>query len=116
MNGRYILDAHGEPQPCPDLLMWGLWMETADRHVAHTTFGAVRVSTVFLGLDHRFGVGPPLLFESMVFGGPLDGEQRRYASRADADAGHTALCLAVTLAEEDSKPTEQPDDVRGGQR
>lgn len=26
-----------------------------------------RVSTVFLGVDHSFGSGPPLLFETMVF-------------------------------------------------
>lgn len=99
-NGRYILDADGEPQPCEDLLTWARWYETADRIVAAAWFGEVRVSTVFLGLDHRFGFnGPPILWESMVFGGPLDGEQRRYTSRADADAGHTALCLAVTDAE-----------------
>lgn len=29
-------------------------------------FGRV-VSTVFLGIDHSFGFGPPLLFETMVF-------------------------------------------------
>jgi hypothetical protein len=42
--------------------------------------------------------GPAILWESMVFGGPLDGEQRRYATRAEADAGHTALCMAVVRA------------------
>jgi hypothetical protein len=97
-NGRYILDANGEPQPCEDLLTWGRWLQTADRHVAETRFGDVRVSTVFLGLDHSWGDGPPILWESMVFGGPLDREQRRYATRAEADAGHTALCVAVTEA------------------
>jgi len=95
---RHILDANGEPVPCEDLFTWGRWMQTADRHVAHTHFGDVRVSTVFLGLDHSFGDGPPVLWESMVFGGPLDQEQRRYTSRADADAGHTALCMAVVDA------------------
>lgn len=98
-HGRYILNAAGEPEPCEDLLTWGRWMQTADRHVADTHFGDVRVSTVFLGLDHAFwGEGPPVLWESMVFGGPLDGESRRYSSGADADAGHTALCRAVTDA------------------
>jgi hypothetical protein len=33
----------------------------------------VRVSTVFLGLDHSWNVGPPVLFETMIFGGELDG-------------------------------------------
>ena len=63
-NKQYVLDAGGEPVPEPDLLRWGAWFETADRHVADTTLtdadgNAVRVSTVFLGLDHRFGPGPP---------------------------------------------------------
>lgn len=97
-HGRYILNAAGEPEPCENLYAWGLWMETADRHVADARFGAVRVSTVFLALDHNFGFGPPVLWESMVFGGPLDGETARYTTRADADAGHTALCIKVALA------------------
>ncbi len=92
---KYILDADGKPQCCDDLMAWARWFETANLHVAETHFGDVRVSTVFLGLDHSFGSGPPLLFKSMVFGGTLDGEQERYTSRADAEAGHTALCQRV---------------------
>jgi len=109
MNDKYILDAAGEAQPCADLFAWARWMEAnhRNRHVADTYFGAVRISTVFLGLDHSFreidvamGLepGPPILWESMVFGGPLDGEQVRYATRAEADAGHTLLCQAVVRA------------------
>src|SRR5258706_13563526 len=45
------------------------WFQTSDRHVAKTDFGDVRVSTVFLGFDRSFGQGPPLLFETMIFGG-----------------------------------------------
>lgn len=105
MTYRYILDADGNPVPCPDLMTWGRWMQTADRHVALTRFEGVRISTVFLGLDHSWDDGPPVLFESMVFGGPLDGEMRRYTSRADADAGHTALCVAVMDALEHPERT-----------
>ncbi len=92
---KYILDADGQPQQCNDLMAWAKWFETANRHVAETQFESVRVSTVFLGLDHSFGGIVPVLWESMVFGGPLDGEQERYTSRADAEAGHTALCQRV---------------------
>ena len=54
------------------------------------------VSTVFLGLDHNYSpFGPPVLWESLVFGGPLDGEMDRYSSRAQALAGHQALCQRV---------------------
>jgi hypothetical protein len=56
----------------------------------------VSVSTVFLGLDHRFGNnGPPLVFETMVFCGALDGEQVRYSTWAEAEAGHEAMVARV---------------------
>lgn len=29
----------------------------------------VNVSTVFLAIDHAFGDGPPVLYETMIFGG-----------------------------------------------
>jgi hypothetical protein len=54
------------------------------------------VSTVWLGLDHSFGSGPPLIFETMVFrskDGPLhDLECDRYSTEVDALAGHSRLC------------------------
>lgn len=33
-NGRYVLDADGNPVPEPDLMKWAEWMEKAERHVA----------------------------------------------------------------------------------
>ena len=81
----------------PDLLAWARWFETAERHLALDDLGARgKVSTVFLGLDHSFELdGRPLLWESMVFGGPLDQEQCRYHSRGEALAGHAALVAAI---------------------
>lgn len=39
-----------------------------DRFVAKDRFlGDYEVSTVFLGLDHGYGFGPPVLFETMIF-------------------------------------------------
>jgi len=68
ITGKYIL-VDRVPVPCPDLFKWGRFMEEAERHVAETMVEGVRVSTVFLGLDHEFGEGPPILFETMIFGG-----------------------------------------------
>ena len=52
----------------------------------------VRVSTVWLGLDHRHGpFGPPLIFETMVFGGSFDGECQRYPTKDLALAGHNEV-------------------------
>lgn len=53
------------------LLEWAEWFENFElRNIAQTEMPeGVRVSTVFLGIDHNFlGEGPPLLFETMVFG------------------------------------------------
>lgn len=44
------------------------WMGTdPERHIGSTDVGGYWVSTVFLAIDHQFGDGPPLLFETMVF-------------------------------------------------
>jgi hypothetical protein len=54
--------------------------------------GDAHVSTVFLGIDHNFtGEGPPVLYETTVFGGPEDDYQERYTSRELAEAGHRAV-------------------------
>ena len=101
--GTYILDDDGNPV-LADTLTWARWFETHERHVADTDLGAYgRVSTVFLGLDHNFLgiVNPityrPILWETMVFGGPLDGETRRYASRAEAQDGHDEMVAEAKL-------------------
>ena len=106
---KYILDADGHPVLEPDLLKWAEWLETADRTVALDRFigdaGAadVRVSTVFLGLDHSFPLSPgpsyaPILFETMVFGGEHDGYQERYGTRDEALEGHRAVVDMVRAA------------------
>jgi len=69
------------------------------RRVAKTTVGSVDVSTVFLVLDHNWGDGPPLVFETMVFGG--EGEpQWRYATWDEAIAGHERVVAALRAGTE----------------
>ena len=94
MTKRYILDGHAVVAE-PDLMTWARWFEKAEQYVSLDEIGDVRVSTVFLGLDHSFGSGPPLLFETMVFGGPLDQEQDRYSTWDEAVAGHAAMVARV---------------------
>lgn len=97
MNGFYVL-VDGEPVAEPDVLAWAHWFQVSAelRRVARTEVGEeVIISTVFLGLDYSFGGGPPLLYETMVFGGVHDGFQERYASRAEAIAGHAFLLARV---------------------
>lgn len=83
----YILDGH-TPVPCDDILKWAECFGKADRHVAKDSVGDVKISTVFLGLDHGFSGGPPLFFETMIFGGKHDGYQDRYSTWDEAVAGH----------------------------
>jgi len=102
MLAKYILDDEGQPVRCDDLLIWAAWFENSahDRsRVIKQDYAEesdrVGVSTVFLGLDHAFGGGPPVLWESMVFGTSLDGTTARYTSRADALRGHDAMLARV---------------------
>lgn len=65
--GYYKLDGK-VVVPCDDVCEWSSWFDTAHRIVKQEDVGRFWVSTVFLGLDHRFGSdGPPLVFESAVF-------------------------------------------------
>ena len=69
------------------------FMET--RRVAYDKRGDVEVSTVFLSTNHNYGDGPPLIFETMIFGGEHSDEQSRYTTETQALEGHkTAVALA----------------------
>lgn len=90
----YKLDGH-TPVPVYDIMEWGEWFNTAERHVGDTLvrvpFKKVRVSTVFLALDHRFDEGTPILFETMIFGGRHDQYCERYATWEEAEEGHKRI-------------------------
>jgi hypothetical protein len=96
----YVLEGH-EVRPVEDVLTWGEWMRTAERRVEYTTLpSGTEVSTVFIGLDHSFREGPPVLFETLVFGGPCDGEMSRYATWQEATIGHAVMVAAVEATEQ----------------
>ncbi|KKL28055.1 hypothetical protein LCGC14_2379020 [marine sediment metagenome] len=86
--------------PAP-LMEWAEWFETADRRIALTRIGHVGVSTVFIGLDHSFGSGPPLYFETMVFRSGSSGELlcKRYSTYDEAEAGHEAIVKRAEAGE-----------------
>ena len=68
-------------------------MSTANRKVAESFYENVRVSTVFLGIDHNYNSDKePLLFETMIFGGALDQWQWRYSTWEEAEVTHKAIC------------------------
>lgn len=91
---HYIMD-NGNIYPAGDILEWAKWMESADRTIAKTHVEDIEVSTVFLGLSYQFGEGPPLLFETMVFGGESNEEQWRYSTKEEALVGHGEMVHKV---------------------
>lgn len=72
-SGHYILGGPDGKTPieAKDVFEWAEWYEEAaknnSRHVAHEQVFGLKVSTVFLGLDHSWSGGPPLLFETMIY-------------------------------------------------
>lgn len=101
---EFYVIKQGEPVPA-SAAEFGEWLQHAketDRRIAATMVQRgvpgtapgdvagvrVDVSTVFLGLNHAFGDGEPLLYETMVFGGPHDGRQLRCSTREEAVALH----------------------------
>ncbi len=55
--------------------------------------GETHISTVFLMIDHGYAgylSVPPILFETMVFGGEYDDWCNRYCTWDEAQAGHQA--------------------------
>lgn len=87
----YTLDRDDNPVPEPDHRTWGEWIERSGdkRRIGNDTVHGARVSTIFLGISHNYtSKGPPILWETMVFGGPYDQSQERYSNRADACFGH----------------------------
>jgi hypothetical protein len=79
--------------------IWAEWFERAERRIALDEVAGAVISTVFLGVNHQWGDGPPLVFETLVSGGQLDGEMDRYSTWDEAAAGHVAMCVKVKLAE-----------------
>ena len=78
----WALDSNNDPYPSRMPRIQNLFQ---------SSLGKVWVSTIFLSIDHNLtGVGDPVLFETMIFGGKHDGYQRRYTTYKDAKAGHKA--------------------------
>jgi hypothetical protein len=96
-GGKVVVVEEGDE----GLLRWGAWTEraygTGERQIGDTCISRrkhIRVSTVFLGLDHGWGTRP-MWFETMIFGSSMDGYQMRYETIEEARLGHA---LAVGYA------------------
>ena len=98
-------DRQGNPM---EMMKWAASFEKLDNKIVKQQYvGELWVSTVWLGLDHNFGGGPPLIFETMVFdhsGGDRhrfdDLEQRRYTTEKEARAGHREIVARLIAGAE----------------
>jgi hypothetical protein len=98
----YTLDDNKNPVPVDDVLVWANMLEDPKiKVVAYDEINGHRVSTVFLGLDHRFGEGDPLLFETMVFSDDADYNefQDRYTTWDEAYRGHIFVLNMIKMGQ-----------------
>lgn len=104
---RYYVLRDGKVVEEQDHSSWLKWVET-DYHwvscIAQTTTAHARVSTHFLAIDLTLAKNePPLLFETRVSGGWLDGHREKFVTLEDARAGHLACVDRVRAAEEENE-------------
>lgn len=116
-NGHIILFYRPDGTPIntgddlQDTIEYGTLHEMYHR-VAETQIGPYWISTVYLGLDHSYGHGPPLIFETMIFkdgGGIADSNDEymdRYATWQQALDGHQNVVGALA-AIESTQPVTQ---------
>lgn len=90
MKRNYWIDGEHNVHPCSTYEEFLLSCNQLGTQVDDTTIGNVRVSTVFLSVNHGSRDQTPIVFETMVFGGS-DIECQRYTSWSDAVAGHCSI-------------------------
>lgn len=84
----------GTPDDPQGTLAWAKDFENRkDRRIGLDKVNGYRISTVWLGLDHSFMNGKPLIFETMVFKGDSYAEldMERYSTEQEAKEGHLRM-------------------------
>jgi hypothetical protein len=81
---------------------WNLWMASvsfADTTVMYNDFNDSLVSTRFVGVDLNPGSSnsksQPMVFETQVMGGALDGKKNLYPTWDEAVQGHLKICTQI---------------------
>jgi len=93
--GHAVLEGHEVVEvPFMDPRWVAMWKAKDARRVAFDEVGDAQVSTVFLAMDHQYGDGPSLWFETMAFM-PCNQPCWRYATWDRAEAGHRAVVEAL---------------------
>ena len=87
-NAARSKDADGHSRP-----------EDDPTRIGEDEIGEALVSTVWLGMDHGYGGGPPIIFETMIFGGEHDQFRERYCTKESALANHNRIVAALRAGE-----------------
>src|SRR4051794_25242705 len=98
----FILEGH-KPVQVENIYQWAAWFEDEKnfylRRVGLTNVWPGHVSTVLLGMDPNFTTrGEPLLFETLIFRGPADGEMRRTTTWEAALNDHKVMVARALKA------------------
>ena len=113
-------DRQGNPMSQDDYIAQRYGGDLDAFRVGIDEIGPYVISTVWLGLDHGFGDGPPVIFETMVFASEawyadrrdpdhlplIEFDCQRYCTEEEAQAGHDEMVLLVRAT-----TTEIPDGV-----
>lgn len=117
----YILDDENKPVRCDDRADRRRWIESLPEdqrtgigrivEVWNGDGGKLRVSTSFLGSDHRWSGDVPILFETMIFGGTEPKLIERYSTWDEAKAGHARIVEEVKRGKHSSLLCSQANDL-----
>lgn len=93
MEVHLVLDERGEALIEEDLERWAAWVDTAYLGVARTlVVPDVAVITTFAPfIEDAEPDVQPRAFVTRVFGGTLDGDERRSVTRDQAQAAHASV-------------------------
>ncbi|MEH2070531.1 MAG: hypothetical protein V7K47_20620 [Nostoc sp.] len=90
------------PVTVESFMEWSFWMATAaiaDITVMVNEFNGCMISTKFVGIDLNPGRcnsgSKPMVFETLVMGGAMDGKRNFYPTWDEAIQGHLKICTEV---------------------
>ena len=90
------------PVAVESFIKWNSWMASAtfaETTVMYNELGDSIISTRFVGIDLNPGSSnsnsQPMVFETLVMGGALDGKKNLYPTWDEAIKGHLKICTQV---------------------
>ena len=111
----YVLDQQGQPVATQDLEQWAEFMETDRRLLTTQVEDDLWVITCFVGINLPTShLGPPRLYETMLWDQIKSMSIWRYETEAEAREGHAAAVEAVRRVGWDAEKIQPPiiDDLR----